>query len=622
MSHALALPHRIRWGLTAGASTAMLSLLVVIAALMPASGLKTGLQHSNTATTTTAASTGGISPALTRVADKHPGERVEAIVQFNQNVAAAKAQRVSRAYGARVIGDLHVINGLAVRMRAGSAVNLAKDQRVHAVTLNHAVRQNGRLRTHGLGLGQVGSPLAGLLKSSYDASVQAPDAWAAGATGSGVGVAVIDTGIAGDLPDFSTSSRDSTSRVVASVATNPYAKNEGDSYGHGTHVAGIIAGNGMNRPARDSLHGDYAGIAPDADLVNVKIADENGSATVLDAIYGLQFIIDKKDDYNIRVANLSFESASTDSYKIDPLDAAAEAAWFNGIVVVAAAGNRGSASDAVKHAPGNDPYVITVGAADDHGTDTIGDDNVASWSSRGKTQDGYAKPDVVAPGARIVSTLAPDSDFASLCPTCIIGGQYIRASGTSMAAPVVAGAVADLLEAHPSWTPNQVKGVIMATDRSISGDRELSIKDALAHEGTGVTANAGLKPNTLIDPATGNIAYSRSSWSRSSWSRSSWSRSSWSCACSKLDGGSVDPTRSSWSRSSWSTYFAPVGAPAYTAPTPRAVEHPASSTPTTAPAKHTGPAKHTAKKRHHKRHHKKAHHKKRHHKRGVKRHKR
>jgi hypothetical protein len=177
-----------------------------------------------------------------------------------------------------------------------------------------------------------------------------------------------------------------------------------------------------------------------------------------------------------------------------------------------------------------------------------------------------------------------------------------------MSAPVVSGAVADLLEAHPTWTPNQVKAAIMATDRPIAGDEELSIKGALANSGSGV-ANQGLKPNSLIDSTTGNINYSRSSWSRSSWSRSSWSRSSWSCNCSNLEDGSVDPARSSWSRSSWSMYFAPVGAPAYVAPTPKA----AGSTPAAAPAKHTKNRKHKAKKRHHK---------KAHHKRGAKRHKR
>ena len=148
-------------------------------------------------------------------------------------------------------------------------------------------------------------------------------------------------------------------------------------------MAGIIAGNGNNRPDSDPLHGNYIGVAPDANLVSIKIADDEGDATVLDVIYGLQFAVDFKDDYNIRVVNLSLESTEAQSYKTDPLAAAAEAAWFNGIVVVAAAGNRGSDSDAVKYAPGNDPYVISVGAVDDQGTKSTGDDALASWSSRG-----------------------------------------------------------------------------------------------------------------------------------------------------------------------------------------------------------------------------------------------
>jgi serine protease AprX len=552
MSYALALPHRIRWGLSAGASTAMLALLVVLAAVMPA----TGTQHSNAAPTAAAASEGGISPALASLADKQPGKQVVAIVQYRKGVSPAEGRRVSRAHDGRVIGDLHIINGAALRMRAGDAARLAKDELVRAVTLNHVVRKNALSRHKSRSL--IASVLGGLLQTSYNKSVQATDAWAAGATGNNIGVAVVDTGIASGHADFKTDPR-GVSRVAASVATNPYAKHDGDSYGHGTHVAGIAAGNGANRSSKDPLYGEYAGVAPEADLINVKIADENGNATVLDAIYGLQFVVDKKADFNIRVVNLSFESAATDSYKIDPLDAAAEAAWFSGIVVVAAAGNRGTAADAVHHAPGNDPYVITVGAADDQGTSTIGDDVVASWSSRGKTQDGFSKPDVVAPGTRIVSTLAADSEFASMCPTCIVGDEYIRAGGTSMAAPMVSGGVADLLQAHPTWTPNQVKAVILATDRAIAGGAsQLSLKAALAHSGNGVSANKGLTPNTLIDPTTGNVDYtksrwSKSRWSRSSWSRSSWSRSSWSCDCSKLANGSIDPARSSWSRSSWST---------------------------------------------------------------------
>jgi serine protease AprX len=535
MSHPLALPCRIRWGLSTGASTAMLAVLVVLAALSA-----TGLER----TSASNAVAGVSSPSLVRLADAHPGRSVEVIVQFENGVSQSGAQKFVRSNGGRVTGELPIINGLAVSTTAGKADRLASEDGVRAVSLNGKVRKS--------------SLDAEALATSYNQSIQSPKAWGRGATGEGVGVAIIDTGIAGDLADFRNSQGDSASRVVSSAVINPDATNAGDSYGHGTHVAGIIGGNGFNRSSSDPLYGKYAGVAPDADLINVKIADEQGNSTVLDAIYGLQFVVDHKDDYNIRVVNLSFESTSAQSYKTDPLDAAAEAAWFSGIVVVAAAGNRGSDSDAVSHAPGNDPYVITVGAADDQGTKQTADDSVASWSSRGLTQDGIAKPDVVAPGAHIVSNLAPNSEFTSLCPSCVTAGEYIRAGGTSMAAPMVAGAVADLLQAHPGWTPDQVKGVLARTDRTIpGGDQELSLNAAVALSGTGVTSNEGLTPNTLIDPSTGQIDYSRSSWSRSSWSRSSWSRSSWSrsswsCSCPQTGSGSIDPSRSSWSRSSWS----------------------------------------------------------------------
>jgi len=400
-----------------------------------------------------------------------------------------------------------------------------------------------------------------LLHTRYNQSIYSPNAWNNyGMTGKGVGVAVIDTGIAGDQPDFKVSQTAKDSRVVASAVTNPYAKSAGDSYGHGTHVAGIIAGNGTYRPASDKLYGKYIGVAPDANLISVKASDEQGNSTILDVIYGLQFVVDHKSDYNIRVVNLSLESEQAQSYKTDPLDAAAESAWFNGIVVVAAAGNRGKADDAVNYAPGNDPYVISVGAVDDQGTNANSDDDYASWSSVGVTQDGYRKPEVSAPGAHIVSTLAPKSQYTSLCPSCIVDGQYIRAGGTSMAAPMVSGAVADLLQLRPQLGPDQVKGILIDTLRGLpSGVGELNANRALAPNNSVLPANLGLLPNTVVDATTGAIDYTRSRWSRSRWSTASgslsagWARSSWSCSCSKTTSGSIDPTRSSWSRSSWST---------------------------------------------------------------------
>ena len=350
MSISLALPHRIRWGLTAAASTAMLALLVVLASLS-ATGVGTS------ATASSEAVSGIASTPLVQLAAKHPGRSVEAIVQFENGVSPSNAHKLVRANGGRVTGDLPIINGLAARMTAAKANGLAHVDGVRVVSLNAGVKKTGI----------VGGIDTSLIETSYPDSVQAPKGWSS-ATGSGVGVAVVDTGIAGTLPDFRTSQSNSTSRVVATVATNPYATTDNDSYGHGTHVAGIIAGDSNGRPNSDSLKGRYVGVAPDANLISVKVADEKGDATLLDVIYGLQFAVDNKDTYNIRVINLSLESSQAQSYKTDPLDAAAEAAWFNGIVVVAAAGNRGTDDDAVDYAPGNDPYVISVGGVDDQGT--------------------------------------------------------------------------------------------------------------------------------------------------------------------------------------------------------------------------------------------------------------
>ena len=233
------------------------------------------------------------------------------------------------------------------------------------------------------------------LAASYPKTIKRRQALAVAAiTGKGVGVAVIDTGIAGDAADFKDAA--GNSRVIANVVTAPGAATAGDGFGHGTHVAGIIAGNSLNRPAGDPLRGKYIGVAPDANLIAVKASDEAGNSTVLDVINGIAFVVDHKAEFNIRVLNLSVSSDTPQSYKTDPLDAAVEYAWQKGIVVVAASGNRGTAADAVKYAPANDPFVISVGGVDENGN--YGRGKRADWSSTGRTQDGFAKPDVDGPG--------------------------------------------------------------------------------------------------------------------------------------------------------------------------------------------------------------------------------
>jgi serine protease AprX len=512
-------------------------------------------------------------PALAKLAASSPDKRVEVIVQLQPGVDIAAGRALVTSTGANVSRELPIINGLATTLPAADAELLGHDPAVRAVSLNAAVRSQGGFEAH--------------TATSFNQSIRSDEAWDEGFTGRGIGVAVVDTGIAGDLPDFRVSRTDPTSRVIASAVTNPGATTATDTYGHGTHVAGLIAGDGTSRPKGDPLRNRYVGVAPDANLISVKVADEQGDATVLDVIDGLQFVVDHKADYNIRVVNLSLKSTAPESYTTDPLDAAVEAAWNSGIVVVVAAGNSGTADDAVSYAPANDPYVITVGGVDDMDTKSTYDDALASWSSRGTTQDGFAKPDVVAPGARLISTIPPNAAYTSLCPSCVVDGSYFRVGGTSMAAGVASGAVADLLQARPSMTPNQVKDQLVRYSRAISkpgpvtalvnalglrvdsdsttiSGGEIAVDKAIERRQAPASINNSLTPNLLIDPATGMIDYTRASWSRASWSeavdplRASWSRASWSRASWSRASWSASPEscsefeRASWSRASWS----------------------------------------------------------------------
>jgi serine protease AprX len=497
-----------------------------------------------------------VTPKLAALAASNPDRRIDVIVRLHPGASAEAARSFVRASGGHAGKSIELINGFSARLEAGAAQRLASRPGVFAVSVNGSTKpQSTELRPNHLA-------------TTFNKTARTGALWSS-TTGKGIGVALIDTGVAGGLPDFK--GADGSSRVVASAVTHPDATTAEDEYGHGTHVAGLIAGDSSRRAADDPQRGLYGGAAPEANLISIKASDDHGDATILDVIYGIEFAIEHKDEFNIRVLNLSLESTTAESYRTDPLDAAVEAAWFKGIVVVTAAGNRGSDPDAVDYAPGNDPYVMSVGAMDESGTRPIEDDVPADWSSRGTTQDGYQKPDLYAPGVRLYSNLAPGSDFASMCEECVAGGgQYIRASGTSMSAPVVSGAVAALLEAHPTWTPDQVKGAITNNLVAVPAGEELDALEAHVTAQRKLVSNEGLEPNELVDSATGDVAWDRSRWSAAEWDRSRWSRSRWStasgelsadwagtsyvCDCETIDPetGEVDPTRSRWSRSRWS----------------------------------------------------------------------
>lgn len=291
----------------------------------------------------------------------------------------------------------------------------------------------------------------------YDEVVGAPKAWDLGFTGKGIGVAVLDSGVlpAADLTQ-------PVNRIVARVDFVQDGAASLDPGGHGTHVAGIIAGNGA------ASGGFIRGVAPDSNIVDVRVVDDEGRSRLSTVIRGVQWVVQHRREHNIRVLNLSLSTpvGPDYSYRTDPLVAALEIAWLTGITVVVPAGNGGPEPGTVA-SPGTSPMLITVGAADDAGTATLSDDVVASFSGRGPTPDGIAKPDLVAPGRRIVSLRSPGSYLDRLLPDRVesVGGQseYFRLTGTSMATPVVAGVAALLLEKDPSLTPDQVKRILTRT---------------------------------------------------------------------------------------------------------------------------------------------------------------
>ncbi|MGI4829301.1 MAG: S8 family serine peptidase [Janthinobacterium lividum] len=429
---------------------------------------------------------------------------VPVIVQYANDPSDAEIGAVGNL--GSVTNRMHSVKALAAKISASQLTALASRPGVAYVSLDRPVKARQAVTPPAAPTPPVVSTLTpiGTTPEFTAEPINAPWAVAQGFNGQNIGVAVIDSGIniTNDL-GVKTQGNSSQNRVVYSANFVPGETTTGDAYGHGTHVAGLIAGNGANSTGK-GFSRTFLGIAPAANLINLRVLDENGEGSDSAVIAAIETAISLKNVYNIKVINLSLGRPIYESYTLDPLCQAVEQAWKAGIVVVAAAGNDGrdlalnSEGYGTVEAPGNDPYVITVGATNAMNTASVNDDVMATYSSKGPSFiDQISKPDIVAPGNLVTSLLSAGSNLQAENPafytptswymtpgTAAASTVYYPLSGTSMATAVTSGAVADLEEVAGYLTPDQIKVLLMAS------------------------ANKTVIPqtNTITDPASG-ISY-------------------------------------------------------------------------------------------------------------------
>ncbi|MCW2586697.1 MAG: hypothetical protein JWN55_2213, partial [Frankiales bacterium] len=272
--------------------------------------------------------------------------------------------------------------------------------------------------------------------------------------GAGTTIAVVDTGVA-DVPDLA-------GRLTHVDVTGAGV---GDGYGHGTFVAGLAAGDGR------SSGGAYAGVAPGANVLDVRVADDEGTSSLTLVLKGLQAVAAHPE---VDVLNLSLSSGSPLPYQLDPLTVALETLWRKGITVVVPAGNDGADGKGSITSPGTDPVLLTVGGLEENGTSKHRDDTVPAWSSQGPAPQGVAKPDLVAPGSHVVSTAAVGSVVWEGNPSSQVGSAYMLGSGTSFSTAVMSGAAAVLLQGRPTLSPDQVKALATGTAYEIDGKKRMA----------------------------------------------------------------------------------------------------------------------------------------------------
>jgi serine protease AprX len=479
-------------------------------------------------------------------AQNDPSATFDVIVQgsgpgnSNGNAAAAAIRAETAGNPGNAIGlkrQLATIAGASAELTGKQLVKLARMPGISAITPDARVQATG-----GLSNTQQWPFASGVVKGWPSVTngklPQTPT------------IAVVDSGVDATRADFG-------GRVVKQVTLTALPGNSaGDGRGHGTFVAGIAAGSATG----------YTGAAPSAKILSLDVMDDQGMAMTSDVIAAADWIYQNRFTYNIRVANFSLHSTAPASVFWDPLDRAVEKLWFSGVVVVSASGNFGvdGKPSGMPYAPGNDPFTITVGANDIDGSVSPKDDHAAPWSAYGYTIDGFAKPDMVAPGRFMVGAVPVNSTLYQERPASIEAPGYMQLSGTSFAAPVVSGAAAYLLAVHPAWSPDQVKGALMLTAKALPNalPASVGVGEIDAAKAVDLTSppnpNAALNRFLISDPSGGptpvfdaaswgSAAQTDASWGAASWGAASWGAASWGAA----SWGSTYWSAASWGSASW-----------------------------------------------------------------------
>jgi serine protease AprX len=467
--------------------------------------------------------------------------------QTNADTRAIKTQSVHgrAALTGRVDNDLPAVSGVAVDVTPDQLAALRAQPDL-------VVTPNVSVSVADTSFSAVRAPAA-----VFPQTTGASQLWANGIDGTGVTVAVLDTGIA-RMPDFG-------KRLVGGVDLSGEGNPFQDSYGHGTFVAGLIAGNGA------SSKGVYIGEAPGANLVAVKVAGASGITDLATVISGINWVVSHRDQYGIRVLNISLGAMPTSSTVLNPLDQAVETAWQAGIAVVTSAGNVGPFNGTIL-SPGDDPLAITVGSVDDNGSTNPAAATMASFSSAGPTNiDGWFKPDLVTSGKSVVSLRAAGSTIDTLYPSAEIGTANFVGSGTSFSTAITSGAAALLLQKPTKvkntlpLTPDQVKAQLLGTaspgpvgNPMVDGHGALNAYAAVTQPGLQLTQTRPTTATNVGDTVSLYSTWLGSSWNGSSWSGSTWNGSTWngsSWSGSSWNGSSWSGSSwngSSWSGSSWS----------------------------------------------------------------------